>query len=113
VTVHARYYTLHGLLAYHAVEGNLTRQEAQSLLRRCEVVMGAASLVDEAEAASLYGRPHGFAAMQHVSAGDDLNVDDVSRPDAYSTSAWGFRGPYLGAERILGIVCGRKYLEAR
>jgi hypothetical protein len=104
VTTHARYYTLHGLLAYQASEENLTTPEAQNLLRRCEVVMGAASLVDEGSKASLYGRPHGFAAMQQVIDGGDLDVDEVSRRDAYSTSDWGFRGPYLGAERILGIV---------
>lgn len=86
------------------MEENLPTPDAQNLLRRCEVVMGAASLVDEAAAPTLYGRPHGFAAMQQVSNGSDLDVDEVSRRDAYSTSAWGFRGPYLGAERILGIV---------
>ena len=104
VTVHARYYTLHSLLAHKAMDENLSTPDAQNLLRRCEVVMGAASLVDEAASPALYGRPHGFAAMQQVSAGGDLDVDEVSRRDAYSTSAWGFRGPYLGAERILGIV---------
>lgn len=104
VTVHARYYTLHGLVAYQANEDSLTLPDAQNLLRRCEVVMGAASLVDEAPEARLYGKPHGFAAMHQVSAGGDLDVDEVSRRDAYSTSAWGFRGPYLGAERILGII---------
>jgi hypothetical protein len=75
------------------MEENLATPDAQNLLRRCEVVMGAASLVDEAAAATLYGRPHGFAAMQQVSAGGDLDVDEVSRRDAYSTSAWGLRGP--------------------
>ena len=79
VTVHARYYTLHGLLAYQANEDNLTVPEAQNLLRRCEVVMGAASLVDEAPEARLYGKPHSYAAMQQVSAGGDLDVDEVSR----------------------------------
>jgi hypothetical protein len=104
VTTHARYYTLHGLLAHQASRENLTVAEAQNLLRRCEVVMGAASLVDDGSKASLYGRPHGYAAMQSVTDGGDLDVYEVSRRDAYSASEWGFRGPYLGAERVLGIV---------
>lgn len=90
VTVHARYYALHGLTAHYAAENELSRAESQSLVRRCEVIMGAASLVDEHEASHLYGRPHGFAAMQDVLNGDDLDVDCVSTPGAYSTVAWGF-----------------------
>lgn len=104
VTVHARYYALHGLTAHYAAENELSRAESQSLVRRCEVIMGAASLVDEHEASHLYGRPHGFAAMQDVLNGDDLDVDCVSTPGAYSTVAWGFRGTYLGAERAMRIV---------
>lgn len=104
VTVHARYYALHGLTAHYAAENELSRPECQSLVRRCEVIMGAASLVDDDEASHLYGRPHGFAAMQDVLNGEDLDVDGVSTPGAYSTVAWGFRGTYLGAERVMRIV---------
>ena len=104
VTVHARYYALHGLLAHQAAEENLSGPEAQTLLRRCEVVMGAASLVDDSATATFYGRPHGADAMQQVSSGGNLDVDAVSCRGAYSSSDWGFRGPYLGAERVLGIV---------
>lgn len=104
VTVHARYYALHGLTAHHAAENALSRTEAQSLVRRCEVIMGAASLVDDQENSEFYGRPHGFRSMQDVLDGSDLDVEGVSSRGVYATGAWGFRATYLGAERILRIV---------
>jgi hypothetical protein len=104
VTTHARYYALHGLTAHYAAENALSRADAQDLVRRCEVIMGAASLVDDHENADFYGRPHGFRAMQDVLKGGDLDVEGVSSRGAYATAAWGFRGTYLGAERRLRIV---------
>jgi hypothetical protein len=104
VTTHARYFALHGLIASECARRDLTIPQAQNLLRRCEVVMGAASVVDGAGNTGLFARPHGAAAMQHVAGGDDLDVVAVSTPGSYAESIWGFRGPYLGAERVLGIV---------
>lgn len=102
VTPHARYYTLHALVAYEAARRGLVAAEAQQLLRRTEVVMGAISLAhgDHPGLALAHG---GDRLRPSVEAGE-VDIGAMAAPGAYAESAWGFWAPYRGSESLLGLT---------
>ena len=121
VTPHARYFSLHGLVASECADRSLAVPEAQDLMRRCEVVMAAASALDSAPRAGVFARPHGGGKLQAIIGGADLDVTALSTPGAtgYSVAKWGFWGAYAGSETSLGILRrgrsplpGKRYDEA-
>src|SRR5580693_7504855 len=73
VTLNARYYALHGLVAAEASNRDLDAAAARELLRRAEVVIGAVSarhLRVEPDAHRGLSRPHGYDVIApHVDAG--------------------------------------------
>ena len=108
VTPHARYFALHALVAVEGDGQHLSVEERLTLLRRCEVVLGAA--------ATLHVRSHpelheGLAAAHgadvigpQLGAGGLLDVADLIQPGRYAATDRGFLGPYLASERTLGLV---------
>jgi hypothetical protein len=103
VTVNARYYTLHGLVALEAARRGLDLDGAYELLRRCEVVVAGASVAHPDPDGS---GPHGHDVvrprLEHDGA---LDVAALSTPKTgYATPRSGFLNPYLGSELTLGIL---------
>ncbi|WP_344807773.1 hypothetical protein [Microlunatus ginsengisoli] len=104
VTPHARYYSLHGLVAAETAGRSIGAAAAQRLVRRCEVVMGAIS--------TLHHDPHPGMSRAHgsdrigpaLSGGAALNVAEVASSNVYAQADWGFWGPYLASEGLLGLV---------
>lgn len=102
VTTSARYYTLHGAVALEAERLALSDSERLDLLRRCEVVMAAASLVHPSASA---GTVHGGDAILRHSGGTSFDIASLSTPRVgYSDAQTGFLGPYIGSEMTLGIL---------
>lgn len=102
VTTSARYYTLHGAIALEAERRQLETEERLELLRRCEVVMAAASIVHPDSTA---GTVHGFDALVSRSGGTRFDIDQLSTPkEGYSDARTGFLGPYIGSELTLGVL---------
>lgn len=108
VTPHARYFALHALVGVEGDDQRLSVDERLTLLRRCEVVLGAA--------ATLHARSHpelheGLAAAHGADAigpqlvdGGLLDVAVLVQPGRYAATDRGFLGPYLASERTLGLV---------
>ena len=93
VTTSARYFTLHGAVALEAERRHLDAGERLDLLRRCEVVMAAASLLHPSPTA---GTVHGADAILHRSGGTTFDLGLLSTPHAgYSDAQAGFLAPYL------------------
>jgi hypothetical protein len=107
VTLNARYYSLHGLIAAEALKRNLDLTAPQGLMRRAEVAIGAVSArhlhVDPVAHRGL-SRPHGYdTIMPHVHAGS-VDIGALAAPGVYAQSPWGFWPPYRGSEAVLQIV---------
>lgn len=105
VTLNARYYCLHGLVAAEAKRLGLDESAAKDLLRRTEVVVGAVSARHwETGGHGALSRPHGYDVIApHVRAGS-VDIAAVSRPGRYAKSEWGFWPPYRGSEAVLQIT---------
>lgn len=103
VTAHARQYTLHAVLAAEAAARRLTSQEAQRLLRRCEVVCSAVATAHRDPHPGM-ARAHGAEKIRPLVDRDALNLAAVSAKGAYSNQDWGFWGPYIGSEAVLHLV---------
>lgn len=102
VTINARYYNLHALVALEAGARDLDWDDALRLLRRVEVVFAAAALVNRAPVVST---PHGAGVIAPRIAGGTVDVDALSTPKVgYSDADRGFWGPYLGSEAALGLI---------
>lgn len=102
VTINARYYALHGLVALEADQRGLGLAEAYDLLRRCEVVVAGASIAHPDDVA---GTPHGYDAIKPSYDQDGfLNVAKLATPGGYSKPKTGFLNPYLGSELTLKIL---------
>lgn len=102
VTTSARYFTLHGAVAVEAERRSLALPERLALLRRCEVVMAAASIVHPSQAA---GTVHGSDAIMTKSGGASFDLAALATPKlGYSDAQAGFLGPYLGSELTLRIL---------
>lgn len=107
VTLNARYYPLHGLIAAEARNRDLDRPAAQGLMRRAEVAVGAVSArhlhVDPVRHRAL-SRPHGYdMIMPQVRAGS-VDIDALAVPGVYAQPSWGFWSPYRGSEAVLRII---------
>ncbi|MFF8770335.1 hypothetical protein [Kitasatospora sp. NPDC015120] len=107
VTPHARYYALHGLVAAEADARGLGSAETQELLRRCEVVLAAASHLHR-EDHGLHGFPqaHGEGRLRGLFTAPTVDFAEAVRPvkGGYTRSRWGFLPPYQTSERELGIL---------
>ncbi|MFP8905130.1 hypothetical protein [Streptomyces atacamensis] len=106
VTPHARYYTLHGLVAAHADAAGLTAPAAQELLRRAEVALAAVSFAHHSPAHEWLPRAHGADALAHRLRSGSVSVTESAVPGkgGYVGNAWGFWGPYAKSETVLGIL---------
>jgi hypothetical protein len=102
VTPHARYYTLHALVAHEAARRGLVASETQALLRRVEVVMGAISLTHGNHPG--LALPHGGDRLRPSIEAGAVDVQAMSMPGAYAESSWGFWAPYRGSETLLGLT---------
>ncbi|GAA1825405.1 hypothetical protein ACFFOM_12115 [Microlunatus capsulatus] len=108
VTPHARYFALHALVGVEGDEQDLGVEERLALLRRCEVVVGAAATMHARLRPELHeglAAAHGadVIAPQLVEGGT-VDVSGLAEPGQYAASARGFLGPYLASERTLGLV---------
>jgi hypothetical protein len=102
VTTSARYFTLHGAVALEAERRQLDQPERLELLRRCEVVMAAASIVHPSTSA---GTVHGLDAIAARTDGNSFDIETLATPRVgYSDAQFGFLGPYIGSEMTLGIL---------
>jgi hypothetical protein len=108
VTLNARYYCLHGLLAAEAKSQELGESDAaQELLRRAEVVVGAVSARhwhQDPGAHAALSRPHGYDMIAPQVRAGSVDITALSTPGRYATSKWGFRPPYRGSEAVLQIT---------
>lgn len=108
VTPHGRYYALHALAAVEAGAADLAPPDAMELLRRMEVVMGAASVLHEKhpDEHAHWPRPHGADVIApRMAATGTVDVAEWSKPGAgYVKAQTGYWGPYVGSEYLLGIV---------
>lgn len=78
VTINARYYALHGLVAQEAERRGLDLAGAYELLRRCKVVVAGTSVVHPDKVA---GPPHGYdRAHPQLHRDGDLDVAALSVP---------------------------------
>lgn len=103
VTTSARYLALHGLVAAEAEERELPPDRALALLRRCEVLMAAASLVHHDPDA---GTVHGLDVVKpHLDANGGVDIGELAAErTGYSSARAGFLGPYVGSELVLQIL---------
>ena len=107
VTLNARYYALHGLVAMEAHSQAMDLPAAQHLLRRVEVTIGAVSArhlhVAPGRHAAL-SRPHGYDLISPQVREGTVNIGALAAPRKYAQPSWGFWGAYRGSESVLRIV---------
>jgi hypothetical protein len=105
VTPHARYYSLHALVSIEAERRRLSPQQAQDLLRRCEVVMAAVSYAHDHGEIGL-PRAHGLDALAARLQSGEVVMAEAAQPvkGGYVRNAWGFWKPYEASETSLGIL---------
>ena len=102
VTLNARYYALHGLVAAEASNRDLAVVAAQELLRRAEVVLGAVSarhLRAEPNAHRALSRPHGYDVIAPRLDVGGVETGALAARGEYAESAWGFWPPYRAPKR--------------
>lgn len=107
VTLNARYYCLHGLVAAEAQARGLDQVAQQDLLRRAEVVVGAISARHWQEIPGLHralSRPHGYDMIAPRVREGEVDISALAMPGGYSKSRWGFWLPYRGSEAVLQIT---------
>ncbi|GAB3137194.1 hypothetical protein GCM10027290_02480 [Micromonospora sonneratiae] len=107
VTLNARYYALHGLVASEVDRRGLNLAAAQNLLRRAEVTIGAVSTRHyqrNPAAHEALSRPHAYdTILPQVRAGQ-VDLDRLAAPQVYAQPNWGFWPAYRGSEMLLRIV---------
>ncbi len=108
VTLNARYYSLHGYVAYTGQRDGITDSELISRLRRAEVVLGAISaqhLNADPDAHSAYSQPHGYnkiiSALRRDAA---IDIEALAARGAYATARQGFLAAYRGSETLLDVL---------
>jgi hypothetical protein len=105
VTLNARYYCLHGLVAAEAKSRRLDEPAAKDLMRRAEVVVGAVSAQHwETGGHGALSRPHGYDAIVPQVRAGNVDITALSSPGRYAKSEWGFWPPYRGSEAVLQIT---------
>lgn len=107
VTLNARYYSLHGLVAQEARNRDMPLAAAQELMRRAEVTIGAVSArhlqVDPGRHVAL-SRPHGYDIISRRIHEGNVDIGALAAPKVYAQPAWGFWGAYRGSESVLRIL---------
>jgi hypothetical protein len=107
VTLNARYYPLHGLVAAEARDRSMGLPAAQDLLRRVEVTVGAVSarhLHVDADGHAALSRPHGYDIISPRVREGSIDVSSLAAPYVYAQPPWGFWSAYRGSEMVLRIV---------
>jgi hypothetical protein len=107
VTLNARYYPLHGLVAAEARNRNMGLSAAQDLLRRVEVTVGAVSarhLHVDADGHAALSRPHGYDVISPRVRDGSIDVGALAASHVYAQPSWGFWSAYRGSEMVLRIV---------
>lgn len=110
-TFHARYYTLHGLVAAESEDRGLSQAEQINLLRRCEVVLGGVAAAHRVSSHPGMLHIHGINAIGlSLERSGELDLAKlVARgPGGYSRRRWGFLDDYASAEAALGLVSWRE-----
>ncbi len=102
VTPHARYYTLHALVAVVARNRRLDATAELDLLRRCEVTMAAISCAHGPHLG--WPSPHAADRVGPQVQQGNVHVKDLAQPAVYAKPDTGFLGPYLASEWNLGLV---------
>jgi hypothetical protein len=105
-TTGARYFGLHTLAWADAERRELGDAEAEEFVRRCEVVMAAASWAHGQDGGHVRRVPeaHGEGNMPRYIDGGVLRVAAAAEPGAYSNG--GFAGTYAASERVIGLLRG-------
>lgn len=104
VTPHARYYSLH---AYVATLGNVGGLDTTKILRRCEVVFAAVSILHARHSPDAHrgmSQAHGHDKIVDSMSDGVLRVAKLAAPESYAQAKRGFFGPYLASERSLGLL---------
>ena len=107
VTLNARYYPLHGLVAAEARNRSLDLADAQGLMRRAEVAIGAVSARHLHVAPVPHhalSRPHGYDTIVPQVYEGSVDIGALAAPGVYAQPAWGFWSAYRGSEAILQII---------
>ncbi|MGI8429682.1 MAG: hypothetical protein ACR2OB_10340 [Solirubrobacteraceae bacterium] len=107
-TTGARYYGLHALAWADAHDRGLDSESAEEFVRRCEVVMAAASLAHGAAPGGHFRvvpSAHGSDRIPQFIHGDVLDVvAAAARDDGFSKG--GFAATYRAPEGVIGLVLG-------
>jgi len=107
VTLNARYYPLHGLIAAEARKRDMDLSTAQDLLRRAEVTIGAVStrhLHVDPDAHRALSRPHAYDLIAPRVHAGGVDIGSLAAPHKYAQPSWGFWSAYRGPETVLRIV---------
>lgn len=106
-TTGARYYSLHTLAWADAHERELGEEAAQAFVRRCEVVMAAASLAhSQAGHRRRVPAAHGEDRIHRFVGPGGLDLAAAAARGGYSQG--GFAGTYATAERTIGLLRGSR-----
>jgi hypothetical protein len=102
-----RYFALYAALAAHADDYGLDAEACRELVRRSEVVLAGASMLDEEQPPGPARRAHGVDGVRPW-FGDGLDVAGAvnmgAEQHSYSPRKSGFWGSYGGPSQILGTV---------
>ena len=107
VTLNARYYAVHALVAAEARARHLDLAAAQDLLRRAEVVVGAVSaqhVHEDAGAHVALSRPHAYDLISPRVREGAVDISALAAPRVYAQPSWGFWPAYRSSEMVLRIV---------
>lgn len=104
MTPHARYYTLHALIANEIKTRELDAVAAQELLRRAEVALAGASLVHGQNHHPHAMEPHGADKIRPDVMSGSVRLDRLAAEKVYAQARYGFWGPYAASETLLGLV---------
>jgi hypothetical protein len=107
VTLNARYYAVHALIAADASARHLDLVAAQNLMRRAEVAVGAVSArhvhVDASAHAAL-SRPHAYDLISPQVRAGHVDIAALAAPRVYAQPGWGFWPAYRSSEMVLRII---------
>ncbi|HLQ56751.1 MAG TPA: hypothetical protein VK162_21070 [Streptosporangiaceae bacterium] len=107
VTLNARYYAVHALIAAEASARHLDLVAAQNLMRRTEVAVGAVSArhvhVDASAHAAL-SRPHAYDLISPQVRAGHVDIAALAAPRVYAQPRWGFWPAYRSSEMVMRII---------
>lgn len=105
VVRYARYYALYAAFAAYSQREDLDAAACRWLLRRCEVLMAAASIAEERVGGGP-GSAHGVDGIEVLDDGIDVATaaNEERLKGSYSPRSWGFWEDYRGPSAVLGTV---------